>query len=57
VDSRRRAGRGFRRAPEAAKAGLHSALAFPIKLGAQAIGVIELFSLGFISPMPSCSSA
>jgi diguanylate cyclase (GGDEF)-like protein/PAS domain S-box-containing protein len=34
----------FLRAPEAAKAGLHSAFAFPIKVGAQAIGVMEFFS-------------
>jgi len=34
----------FLRAAEAAKAGLHSAFAFPIKNGAQVIGVMELFS-------------
>ncbi|HJY79160.1 MAG TPA: GAF domain-containing protein, partial [Burkholderiales bacterium] len=35
---------GFRRAADAAKAGLRSAFAFPIKLGAQVIGVMEFFS-------------
>jgi len=34
----------FRRAPEAAKAGLRSAFAFPIKVGADVIGVMEFFS-------------
>jgi diguanylate cyclase (GGDEF)-like protein/PAS domain S-box-containing protein len=35
---------GFRRASDALRAGLHSAFAFPIKLGAQVIGVMEFFS-------------
>jgi GAF domain-containing protein len=34
----------FRRAPHALDAGLHSACAFPIKLGAQVTGVMEFFS-------------
>ncbi len=34
----------FRRAPDALKAGLRSAFAFPIKVGAQVIGVMEFFS-------------
>jgi len=34
----------FRRAPQALNAGLHSAFAFPIKLGEQVIGVMEFFS-------------
>ena len=34
----------FRRAAQALKAGLHSAFAFPLKLGAQVIGVMEFFS-------------
>ncbi len=34
----------FRRAPDALKSGLHSAFAFPIKAGAQVIGVMEFFS-------------
>ena len=34
----------FRRAADAAKAGLRSAFAFPIKLGARVIGVMEFFS-------------
>jgi len=42
----------FRRAADAAKAGLRSAFAFPIKLGAQVIGVMEFFSR-----TPSCSTA
>src|SRR5882724_12063306 len=34
----------FRRAPAAVKAGLRSAFAFPIKVGARAVGVMEFFS-------------
>ncbi|HMH19970.1 MAG TPA: EAL domain-containing protein [Burkholderiales bacterium] len=34
----------FRRAPDAIKAGLHSAFAFPINVGAEVIGVMEFFS-------------
>src|SRR5882762_8776254 len=34
----------FRRAPDAVKAGLRSAFAFPIKVGAQVISVMEFFS-------------
>ena len=34
----------FRRAPEAVKAGLRSAFAFPIKVGAQVVGAMEFFS-------------
>src|SRR5262245_1638760 len=40
----------FRRAADAAKAGLRSAFAFPIKLGAQVIGVMEFFSREMSSP-------
>src|SRR5262249_7208447 len=40
----------FQRAADAAKAGLHSAFAFPIKLGAQVIGVMEFFSREMSSP-------
>ena len=34
----------FRRAPDALNAGLRSAFAFPLKVGAEAIGVMEFFS-------------
>src|SRR5258706_3617659 len=40
----------FLRAPLAVKAGLHSGLAFPIKVGAEVIGVMELFSRGVQQP-------
>ncbi len=35
---------GFRRAPLAAKAGLHGAFAFPIRFGNEVLGVMEFFS-------------
>jgi diguanylate cyclase (GGDEF)-like protein/PAS domain S-box-containing protein len=40
----------FRRAPEALNAGLRSAFAFPIKVGAQSIGVMEFFSSDIHQP-------
>jgi len=35
---------GFRRGPDAAKAGLHCAFGFPVMAGAQPLGVMEFFS-------------
>ncbi|HEV2610740.1 MAG TPA: EAL domain-containing protein [Noviherbaspirillum sp.] len=42
----------FRRAATAAKAGLHSAFAFPIRRGTKVIGVMEMFSRDIHRPDP-----
>jgi diguanylate cyclase (GGDEF)-like protein/PAS domain S-box-containing protein len=41
---------GFRRAPLAAKAGLHGAFAFPVRSGNDILGVMEFFSLASYPP-------
>src|SRR5688572_5611345 len=40
----------FRRGPEAAKAGLRSALAFPIRFGNETLGIMEFFSQSSSAP-------
>lgn len=40
----------FPRAPVAAREGLHAALAFPIKLGGDILGVMEFFSRSILQP-------
>ena len=44
---------GFLRAPNAAKAGLHAAFAFPIRIGTQPHGVMEFFLRDAREPDPS----
>ena len=41
---------GFRRGPDAAKAGLHSAFGFPVMAGAQPLGVMEFYSRDIEQP-------
>ncbi|MEK6245829.1 MAG: EAL domain-containing protein [Pseudomonadota bacterium] len=41
---------GFRRGPDAAKAGLHCAFGFPIMAGTQPLGVMEFFSRKIAQP-------
>ncbi len=44
--------RGFVRSSEAAQAGLHAAVAFPIRLAEQVLGVMEFFSREIREPEP-----
>ncbi len=41
---------GFRRGPDAARAGLHSAFGFPVMAGAQPLGVMEFFGRNIEQP-------